>query len=61
MKITRIILILLGLGLLVAIAAPLGGVWWLRRYVNKERLTLETEKNINARVQLDEVLSLIHI
>ncbi|MBN8420610.1 MAG: hypothetical protein J0L73_16960 [Verrucomicrobia bacterium] len=55
MKITRIILILLGLGLLVAIAAPLGGVWWLRRYVNKERLTLETEKNINARVQLDEV------
>ncbi len=55
MKITRIILILLGLGLLVAVAAPLGGVWWLRRYINKERLTLETEKNINARVQLDEV------
>ena len=55
MKITRIILILLGLGLLVAIAAPLGGVWWLRQYVNKERLTLETEKNINARVHLDDV------
>ena len=55
MKISRIILFLLGLGLLVAVAAPLGGVWWLRGYVNKERLTLETEKNINARVQLDEV------
>ena len=54
-KITRIILILFGLGLLVAVAAPLGGVWWLRRYVNEERLTLETEKNINARVQLDDV------
>ena len=55
MKISRIILFLLGLGLLVAVAAPLGGVWWLRGYVNKERLTVETEKNINARVQLDEV------
>lgn len=55
MKISRIILILLGLGLLLAVAAPLGGVWWLRQYVNKERLTLETEKNINARVELDEV------
>ncbi len=55
MKISRILLTLLGLGLLVAVAAPLGGVWWLRRFVNKERLTLETEKNINARVQLDEV------
>ena len=55
MKITRILLILFGLGLLFAVAAPLGGVWWLRWYVNKERLTLETEKNINARVQLDEV------
>ncbi|WP_395745327.1 hypothetical protein [Prosthecobacter sp.] len=55
MKITRILLILFGLGLLVAVAAPLAGVWWLRRYVSRERLTLETEKNINARVQLDEV------
>lgn len=54
-KITRILLALFGLGLLLALAAPLGGVWWLRRYVNKERLTLETEKNINARVQLDDV------
>jgi hypothetical protein len=54
-KITRILLILFGLGVLLAVAAPLGGVWWLRRYVNQERLTLETEKNINARVQLDEV------
>ncbi|WP_395736235.1 hypothetical protein [Prosthecobacter sp.] len=54
-KITRIILILFALGVLLAVAAPLGGVWWLRQYVSKERLTLETEKNINARVQLDEV------
>jgi hypothetical protein len=29
-KITRILLVLFGLGLLVAVAAPLGGVWWLR-------------------------------
>ncbi|MDB6005993.1 MAG: hypothetical protein JWR15_2980 [Prosthecobacter sp.] len=55
MKITRILVTLFLLGLLVAIAAPLGGAWWLRQYVNKERLTLETEKNINARVQLDDV------
>jgi hypothetical protein len=55
MKLTRILLILFGLGVLLAVAAPLGGVWWLRRYVNKERLTLETEKNINARVQIDDV------
>lgn len=55
MKITRILLILLGLGLLLAVAAPLGGVWWLRQYVNKERLTLETEKNINARIHLEDV------
>lgn len=54
-KITRILVTLFLLGLLVAIAAPLGGAWWLRQYVNKERLTLETEKNINARVQLDDV------
>lgn len=54
-KFTRILLILFGLGVLLAVAAPLGGVWWLRRYVNQERLTLETEKNINARVQLDDV------
>jgi hypothetical protein len=55
MKISRILLILFLLGLLLAIAAPLGGVWWLRQYVNKEQLTLETEKNINARVHLDDV------
>ncbi|OYW74027.1 MAG: hypothetical protein B7Z37_19365 [Verrucomicrobia bacterium 12-59-8] len=55
MKITRILVVLFGFGLLLAVAAPLGGVWWLRQYVNKERLTLETEKNINARVHLDDV------
>lgn len=55
MKISRILLTLFFLGLLVAVATPLGGAWWLRQYVNKERLTLETEKNINARVQLDDV------
>jgi len=55
MKITRILVILFGLGLLLAVAAPLGGVWWLRQYVSKERLILETEKNINARAQLDDV------
>lgn len=55
MKISRILLILLGLGLLLAVAAPLGGVWWLRQYVSRERLTLETEKHINARVHLDDV------
>ena len=54
-KFTRILLILFGLGVLLALVAPLGGVWWLRSYVNQERLTLETEKNINARVQLDDV------
>ena len=55
MKISRILVILFGLGLLLAVAAPLGGVWWLRQYVNKERLILETEKAINARAQLDDV------
>ncbi len=55
MKISRILLSLIGLALLLAVAAPLGGAWWLRRYVNKERLVLETEKNINARVELDDV------
>ncbi|WP_395750073.1 hypothetical protein [Prosthecobacter sp.] len=54
-KITRIILVLFALGVLLAVAAPLGGVWWLRQYVSKERLTLETEKNINARVELEDV------
>jgi hypothetical protein len=41
--------------ILLAVATPLAGAWWLRRYVNKERLVLETEKNINARVELDDV------
>ncbi|MCB1278553.1 hypothetical protein [Prosthecobacter sp.] len=56
MKISRILLSLLGLAILGAVAAPLAGAWWLRSYVNKERLVLETEKNINARVQLDDVV-----
>ena len=55
-KIIRLVLLLLGLFTLLAVAAPLGGAWWLRSYVNKERLVLETEKNINARVQLDDVV-----
>lgn len=55
MKFARILLILLGLVILLAVATPLAGAWWLRRYVNKERLVLETEKNINARVELDDV------
>lgn len=56
MKISRILLTLIGLAVLIAVAAPLAGAWWLRSYVNKERLVLETEKNINARVQLDDVV-----
>lgn len=55
MKISRILLILLGLGLLLALASPLVGAWWLREYVSRERLILATEKNINARVDLEEV------
>jgi len=54
-KITRIVLVLLGLGLLLAVAAPLGGVWWLRQYVSKERLVQITEKAINARADLQDV------
>lgn len=55
-KLIRLVLILLGLCTLVAVAAPLAGAWWLRSYVSKERLVLETEKNINARVQLDDAI-----
>ena len=55
MKISRILVPVFGVGLLLAVAAPLGGVWWLRQYVSKERLVLETEKAINARAQLDDV------
>lgn len=55
MKIARLLLILLGLLVLGAIATPLVGAWLLRRYVDKERLILATEQNINARVEADDV------
>lgn len=54
-KISRILLILLGLGLLLVLASPLVGAWWLREYVSRERLILATEKNINARADLQGV------
>lgn len=55
-KLIRLLIILFGLFVLCAAATPLVGAWWLRSYVNKERIVLETEKNISARVQLDEVV-----
>ncbi|MGV3658648.1 MAG: hypothetical protein ACO1TE_00635 [Prosthecobacter sp.] len=55
-KLIRLLIILFGLFVLCAAATPLVGAWWLRSYVNKERIVLETEKNINARVQLDDVV-----
>jgi hypothetical protein len=51
-KFVRLLLFLL---VLLAVAAPLAGAYMLRRYVNKELIVLETEKNINARVHLDDV------
>jgi hypothetical protein len=51
-KFVRLLLFLL---VLLAAAAPLAGAYMLRRYVNKELIVLETEKNINARVHLDDV------
>lgn len=54
-KFIRLLLFLLGLLVLMAVAAPLAGAYILRRYVNKELIVLETEKNINARVHLDDV------
>jgi hypothetical protein len=54
-KFIRLLLFLLGLLVLLAVAAPLAGAYILRRYVNKELIVLETEKNINARVELDDV------
>lgn len=54
-KFVRLLLFLLGLLVLLAVAAPLAGAYILRRYVNKELIVLETEKNINARVHLDDV------
>jgi hypothetical protein len=55
MKIARLLLILLGLLLLLAVATPLVGAYMLRRYVDKDFLVQETEKNINARVHIDDV------
>lgn len=55
MKLSRLLFILLGLFLLLAVATPLVGTWVLRRYVHKEFLVLQAEKNINARVHLDDV------
>lgn len=55
MKIARLLLILLGLLLLLAVAAPLVGAYVLRRYVDKDFLVRQTEKNINARVHIDDV------
>jgi hypothetical protein len=54
-KFIRLLLFLLGLLVLLAVAAPLAGAYILRRYVNKELIVLETEKNINARVELNDV------
>ena len=55
MKLSRLLFILLGLFVLLAVATPLVGAWVLRRYVHKEFLILQAEKNINARVHLDDV------
>jgi len=54
-KIFRLLLIFLGLLVLAAVATPLVGAYLLRRYVDKERLILATEKSINARVQVDDL------
>lgn len=54
-KIIRLLLILIGLFVLLAVASPLIGAYLLRRYVDKEFLVLQTEKSINARVSLDDV------
>lgn len=55
-KLIRLLIVLFGLLVLGGAATPLVGAWWLRSYVNKERIVLETEKNISARVQLDDVV-----
>lgn len=55
-KLIRLLIILFGLFSLCAAATPLVGAWWLRSYVSKDRIILETEKNISARVQLDDVV-----
>jgi hypothetical protein len=55
MKIVRLLLILLGLLLLLAVATPLVGAYMLRRYVDKGFLVQQIEENINARVHIDDV------
>ncbi|MEZ5386944.1 MAG: hypothetical protein R3F13_15660 [Prosthecobacter sp.] len=54
-KFARLIFILFGLLLLLAVATPLAGAYILRRYMSREFLVLQTEKNINARVELKDV------
>lgn len=54
-KFARLIFILFGLLLLLAVATPLVGAYILRRYVSRDFLVLQTESNINARVELRDV------
>jgi len=54
-KLVRFVFLLLGLAVLLAVAAPLAGAYLLRRYASPEFLVLEAEKHINARVELKEV------
>ncbi len=51
----KIILTLLGLLFLGVIAAPFVGAWLLRRFVDKGFLVQQIEKNINARVNIDDI------
>ncbi len=51
----KTILTVLALLVLGVIAAPFVGAWLLRRYVEKDFLVEQIEKNINARVHIDEV------
>lgn len=54
-KFVRLSFILFGLLVLLAVATPLVGAYVLRSYVNREFLVLQTEANINARVELEDV------
>lgn len=51
----KLILTFLGLLLLGVVAAPFVGALLLRRYVDKEFIVLQMEKNINARVHIDDI------
>lgn len=51
----KMILTVLALLVLGVIATPLVGAWLLRRYVEKDFLVEQIEKNIDARVQIDDV------